>query len=247
MKKIFYLFLIVIVLMTSCRAAALFNERLSQLSLGMSKTEVTAIMGDRYLVLQAVKTPEGNLECLRYNYDISYHYLFYFLDGELVEYVKQLTNDSYPYNTTSWNSGEDVCVRDNHGRPIIIGRNTMDDVLIQDNTGKRVIVKKDLSGNPLIEDRQGRNITFRKDIMDNYTADTGTERIAVRRDILGNLDYKGSDGKSASFEKDILDNYTYSDSKGNELIYKKEEWESVMAKFDDDQVLFIYLIKKYLY
>lgn len=88
MRKILVILLSVF-LLNSCASQGGLNrmEKLEKLELGMSKKEVLAIMGDKYIVDSVSETPEGKMEVLSFNATYHYpEYLLYFLDGRLKEY-----------------------------------------------------------------------------------------------------------------------------------------------------------------
>jgi len=85
MRHLFVIIAVVLIL-TSCGSAQIFDSRVKKLELGMTKKEVISIMGGSYDVLAASQVPEGNLEVLRYFSSLSYSYIVHLLNNELVEF-----------------------------------------------------------------------------------------------------------------------------------------------------------------
>jgi len=92
MKKILFTLLCSFILI-SCGTTS-FVDRAKKLELGMTKREVISVMGNDFRVISASKTPEGDLEILRYVATVSYtDYVIYLLDGKLVEWHEENPNE----------------------------------------------------------------------------------------------------------------------------------------------------------
>lgn len=81
--------ILLILAFTSCGSSSLMQKS-KAIELGMSRKEVTDIMGNGYKILAARVTPEGNLETIRYNPILEYSYVFSFLDNRLVEWFQEI-------------------------------------------------------------------------------------------------------------------------------------------------------------
>ncbi len=93
MKKILIILLYVFVLY-SCATTAL-NKSVKKVELGMTKKEIVKIMGKTYNSSGAVKTPEGNLETIKYTDTTTSGYTFHFLNDKLVKW-NEGTKNQYP-------------------------------------------------------------------------------------------------------------------------------------------------------
>ncbi|MDU1891428.1 MAG: hypothetical protein E6767_12135 [Dysgonomonas sp.] len=72
--------------LTACGTANL-GSKMRKIEIGMTKKEVTSILGDSYDVMRAIKTPEGTLDVWKYTPSMSVNmYMLHFLDGKLVEW-----------------------------------------------------------------------------------------------------------------------------------------------------------------
>lgn len=111
-KRIIQLFtLICLVILTSCGATK-FETGLKQLQLGMSKQEVVATLGNKYKILGAGTTPEGNLETWRYIEPNLVHgesheqIIVNFLNGRLDEWHREFLPPPLPKTNSNLNSNK---------------------------------------------------------------------------------------------------------------------------------------------
>lgn len=67
-----------------------WDKNVKKVELGMTKKEVTSILGQSYVPFSAVQTPEGMMEAIRYdveaNNDYLIFYVYSFRNGKLVEW-----------------------------------------------------------------------------------------------------------------------------------------------------------------
>lgn len=87
--------ILLILAFTSCGSSTLMQKS-KAIELGMSRKEVTDIMGNGYRMLAARTTSDGNLETIRYEPVLEYPYVFTFLDNRLVEWFQE-TPPTDPY------------------------------------------------------------------------------------------------------------------------------------------------------
>ena len=87
-KKIFFAVFIAFFIF-SCNSYKIAG-RMKQIELGMTKTEVTEILGKNYTSKAAGATREGNFETLEYFDQLNEGwYILTFLDGKLVEWINK--------------------------------------------------------------------------------------------------------------------------------------------------------------
>lgn len=96
MKKI--KFLVALIILTCCISLSScgtmnLGSKLKNVEIGMTKKEVTSILGNNYSVVTARQTPEGALEVLRYVSPFEGIYIVTILDGKLVEWYHQSANE----------------------------------------------------------------------------------------------------------------------------------------------------------
>lgn len=99
--KIFYSLLLVL-LFTACGTSTLgvknLDEKVKKLEIGMSKKQTLKILGKDYDLVAVSKTPEGNLETLRFVSVVGTIYIVNILDGEFVEfYVEKPYTEPHPH------------------------------------------------------------------------------------------------------------------------------------------------------
>ncbi|MFR9166771.1 MAG: hypothetical protein ACLVKO_11340 [Dysgonomonas sp.] len=83
MKKILFT-LFVIVTLSACGSA--YNTQLKQIELGMTKEQVTTLMGDKYT--EAGRGSMGD-ETIEYKDRYKNHWFFEFTDNQLVKWYKE--------------------------------------------------------------------------------------------------------------------------------------------------------------
>ena len=95
MKKIKYILSVIIVVsclsFASCGTMGL-GSKLKKVEIGMTKSEVTNILGNNYDVMAARDTPDGTIETFRYEsvtIDGPVPYIVSFLNGRLIEWFRE--------------------------------------------------------------------------------------------------------------------------------------------------------------
>ncbi len=98
MKKVRFLASLIILFcalsFSSCGTMNL-GTKLKSVEIGMTKNEVTSILGNSYDVVAARDTPDGALEVWRYHnvtMEGAIPYIVNFLDGRLVEWFREPIN-----------------------------------------------------------------------------------------------------------------------------------------------------------
>ncbi len=222
MKKMF-LVLISSAILTSCSVlnAPDSSKLVPQITLGMSKEEAIGIMGERNSSIESISNvPEGLLEVIRFNYISSPDYLFYFINGRLVElhrYIPPVTNQPVEQNVSAVVKSRERTIHDD------IVEGVVGDAIINSNSGGKKKVRKDIFGDTIIEDSNGNKTTVKKDIFgDTIIKDDKGNKKTVKKDIFGNTIIEDSDGNKTTVKKDIFGNTIIEDSKGNKKTIKKD-------------------------
>lgn len=107
MKYIAYIFSIVL-LMTSCMSTInLWNadSNMRKIEIGMTKSEVVAIMGKTYEVVGASQEQDGTVEMIGYPSSQTEIYVLYFLDGILQRWQKEWMSAPSQYHSNQDTSG----------------------------------------------------------------------------------------------------------------------------------------------
>lgn len=69
------------------------NEKIKQVNLGMTKSEVIAILGPKYMIASSSKDEKGNpAEVLAYKSDSSEEYRLKFISNKLIEWNREHIN-----------------------------------------------------------------------------------------------------------------------------------------------------------
>jgi hypothetical protein len=69
------------------------NERIKEVNLGMTKSEVIAILGPKYMIASSSKDEKGNpTEVLAYKSDSSEEYRLKFISNKLIEWNREHVN-----------------------------------------------------------------------------------------------------------------------------------------------------------
>ena len=106
MRKLFILPVFIVVLsMVSCASVnSVFNKtpeaRVKQLELGMTKKQVTEILGKTYKPLSLENSPAGRIETLSVDIDADWRYVIKLLDGRLENWVRERIPNSYGTRTS---------------------------------------------------------------------------------------------------------------------------------------------------
>lgn len=235
MVRFFFMFSISALLFTSCDTSKMsLSSRIASLSLGMSKDTVFRRLERTIDFGYAARMPEGDIETYHLR-TFSNPYTFTFINGALSEILKG------EYETTEQKQEHNSC----NATPVppppppppprsVFGY-------------YYVTLGEDYAGNTILDDQQGNRIKIRKNRYDSYDVDNGIEKFSIKRDIFGHLNYIGSRGRRAYFKKNIYDTRIYTDNKGNEDVYIKEYWHEILAKYGNEDLLFITLINRFLY
>lgn len=84
MRRLLIMFTVCLTL-ASC-APLVLSGRVKKLEPGMTKAQVTNIMGKQYRVMYVSAEPEGTVEVLQYHSGMDEKYFLHFIDGVLVRY-----------------------------------------------------------------------------------------------------------------------------------------------------------------
>ena len=87
MKKILFVALMSI-LLAAC-SSKVYNSQLKEVQLGMSKTQVEMLMGDKYVEHPAEDSMTGYYEKREYKDRYKNHWFFIFQDDKLVKWYKE--------------------------------------------------------------------------------------------------------------------------------------------------------------
>lgn len=101
MKKLLFVPVFILMLsMVSCASVSgVFNktpeERVKQLELGMTKKQVTDILGKTYKPLSLENSPSGRVETLSVDVDEDWRYVIKLLDGRLENWARERIPSKY--------------------------------------------------------------------------------------------------------------------------------------------------------
>lgn len=232
----------VTILFTSCATMGDTAKLTQQLELGMTKTQVVAIMGKNYYIESLQETDEGRSEVLHFHSTYSVDYLMYFLNDKLVEFHRYIP-PTYPQQggtVTNGNTGtlskdtdsrmDDAALagslRTHSGEKGVeekVSKDIFGNTVIEDNSGNKKTIGKDIFGNTVIEDNKGNKTTVKTDISGNKVIeDNKGNKKTISKDIFGNTVIEDNKGNKTTVKTDIFGNKVIEDNKGNKLTVKKD-------------------------
>ena len=141
-----------------------------------------------------------------------------------------------------------------------ISRDATGKLIYKASDNFRAELSKDIFDNLVYKDNRNNTISYSKEIypvlLDNFRDEyqlmyslvdemSGlmNNREKYSYDILGKLLYEDNKGMRASLSTDVLEKKIFRDSNNNEIIYSKDNWNKILADFDNREFdVFLWLM-----